>query len=128
MLPKDWLEYVAAAERDIKKPSDPPKRRQPKIKRMTSRRQRTAESQTANTVRAVYQPESKWNATPTQPEDWKGTHEVGPGDVHNPNSSWRTGKATVEPISPSYSKVQPRTHSTGPKQQVNIDKLMEEFG
>jgi hypothetical protein len=74
----------------------------------------------------MYEPESKWNMTPTQPENWEGTKEVGPGDVHNPNSSWRTGNKTIEPAGPSYNKVAPTTHQHGPKQ--NLDDLLKEFG
>src|SRR5579863_7767279 len=96
MLPADWLEYVAQAEKDIKKPSDPPKRRQPKITRMASRRQRIANSQTPNIIRAMYVPESKWAVTPLADEKFVGTREVGPDDVHNSATSWRTGKATGE--------------------------------
>jgi hypothetical protein len=76
----------------------------------------------------MYEPESKWNRTPTQPENWKGTKEVGPGDVHNPNSSWRTGKSTVETVSPSYNKAEPRMHVHKSGTPTDLADLMKEFG
>lgn len=90
---------------------------------------RRAESQSRNPIKSIYTPESKWNETPTRPEEWRGTHEVGPNDVHNPNSTWRTGKPTIETISPSYSKVTPRAHGGGRKSvQTKTDtELIAEY-
>jgi hypothetical protein len=128
MLPSDWEEYLAKQEWLIKKPPVPTKRRQPKITRMQSRRQRIAESQTPNQIRAIYAPESKWNETPTMPEDWQGTHEVGPGDEHNNEHGYRAGKATVQPPV-GYSKVEPRTgHRHGhTAQSKTLDELTAEY-
>jgi hypothetical protein len=128
MMPDDWREYIAAAERDIKKAPVPTKRHQPKVKRMTSSRMRIAESQTSNPVKAIFNGESKWNATPTMPEDWEGTKEVGPGDINNAATQWRTGNMTVEP-SINGNKVQPRGHSHGAKKGTseNLDELLKEY-
>jgi hypothetical protein len=57
--------------------------------------QARALSQQANGIKAIYQPESVYNRTPTRPKGFVGTREVGPGDVNNSNVDWRTGKATV---------------------------------
>ncbi len=125
MLPADWLEWMAQQEWVIKQPPVPTKRRQPKITRMQSRRQRIAESQTPNQIRAMYTPESKWNETPTMPEEWRGIErEVGPGDPSQ--GSYRAGKATIE--SPTgYSKVQPRTRHTHAADDKSLDELLKEF-
>jgi hypothetical protein len=120
----DWLEYVAAAERDIKKPPDTPKRRMPKVTRHQSTRQRTAESQTPNLTRAMYVPESKWNETPLAPEGFVGTRNVGPNDRHA-NVTWRTGKATGE-STVGYNKVPPRTRG-GRVSSKSLDELMSEY-
>jgi hypothetical protein len=57
--------------------------------------QARAQSQQKNPIKAIFQPESKYNRTPTRPNDFVGTKEVGPGDSHNSNVDWRTGKSTV---------------------------------
>jgi len=131
ILPADWLQFIADAERDIKRPPAPPKRRQPKVTRHKSREQRIAESQTKNTVRAVYNPESMYNQTPTRPETFVGTKEVGPGDRNNSATNWRTGNMTIEPSingnkttkRPRNPIGQTRSGSTG-----NLDELLKEYG
>jgi hypothetical protein len=62
------------------------------------------------------------------PEEWKGTKEVGPGDVHNPNATWRTGKPTIETVSPSYNKATPsqRGHRHS-KPTKSTDELVAEY-
>lgn len=126
MLPADWAEYVAQAEREIKKSPNPPKRRQPRVTRHKSRRQRIAESQTKNPVRAAYTTESKYNVTPTMPEKWRGTNS--PGETMA--AAYRSGKATIEPPV-GYSKVTPRKgHGRrGPKTtSADLDALTKEYG
>jgi hypothetical protein len=120
----DFLEFVAEADRAIRKPTDPPKRRQPKIIRHSSRRQRTASSQTPNLTRAMYVPESAWNQTPLADEDFVGTREVGPGDVNNSETNWRTGKATGEAAT-GYNHVAPRGRKAAG--QKSLDELMKEY-
>lgn len=129
MLPADWLQYVADAERALKKPPNPPKRLQPKVTRHMSPRQRTALSQTKNPVRAIYQQESQYNVTPLLPDGAKTTKEVGPGDVNNSATNWRTGNMTVEP-SINGNKVKPRhSHgSKGRKPSSDLDALLKEYG
>jgi len=128
VLPADWLEYMAAAERQIKQPPVPPKRRQPKVTRHMSRRQRIALSQSINSVKATYQPESKYNQTPTLPDGAETTREVGPGDVNNSATNWRTGNMTVE-ASINGNKVKPRhNHGGGGKKSENLEQLLKEFG
>jgi len=125
MLPADWEEYLAQQEWVIKQSPVPTKRHQPKVTRMRSRRQQIAESQTSNSVRAVYQPESKWNETPTMPEEWRGIErEVGPGDPSQ--GTYRAGKATVE--SPTgYSKVRPRHRHRHVEETKDLDDLLKEY-
>jgi|tagenome__1003787_1003787.scaffolds.fasta_scaffold20587257_2 hypothetical protein len=66
MLPAEWSEYVAKAEREISsRPSDAPKKPRA-LKKMVSPRQRKALSQQANTIKAMYGQESAWNATPVR--------------------------------------------------------------
>lgn len=77
MLPKSWEEYLAKAERDIKKTDSPTRRRQPRVTRMSSKRMLRVSTQTSNFVRAAYSPESVYNSTPTKPETWKGTLNLG---------------------------------------------------
>jgi hypothetical protein len=92
MIPDDWLEYIQDKSRELARPANPPKRRQPRITRMQSPRMRRVSGQTSNTIRAIYGTESAHSATPTKPNEWRGTHEVGPGDEHN--DDYKTGKAT----------------------------------
>jgi hypothetical protein len=126
MLPADWEEYLASAERDIKKPPNPPRRYQPKVTRHMSRNQRIASGQSSNPIQAIYVPESKWSATPTHPEDWKGTKEVGPGDVNN--RTYRAGKATTErQVGYSRTTVRHGHSGRGRPPSKNIDELLKEF-
>jgi|SRR5712671_6657665 len=92
MLPKSWEEYLASLERDIKKTASPTKRRQPRVRRMQSKRMLRISSQTANTVRASYYPERVSNSTPTKPVEWKGTLNIGGSCEVRSNS---TGKDTT---------------------------------
>jgi hypothetical protein len=77
MLPASWLEYVAGLERDIKKTPTPTKRSLPRITRHQSPRMRRVSTQSINSVRAAYNPESDYNATPTKPNEWRGTRNLG---------------------------------------------------
>jgi hypothetical protein len=97
MLPADWLEYVRDAERNIKRPPNPPKRHQPKVTRHQSSRMRIVEGQQKDPIKAIFTPENQFNRTPLAPTDFVGTREVGPGDVNNAATQWRTGNMTVEP-------------------------------
>lgn len=64
-LPADWLAYIAAQEREqAKRPETAPARPRP-VKRMTSNRQRRAESGTRNVVKATYQEVNEWNQAQT---------------------------------------------------------------
>jgi hypothetical protein len=98
MLPNEWLEYVEAQKKMLKRPPATPKRRMPRITRNTSPAMRRVNSQTPNAIRAMYVPESKWNVTPLLDENATTTREVGPNDQYNPASGFRSGKATGEPI------------------------------
>jgi hypothetical protein len=112
MLKADFEEMLAGMEADIKRPPEnkPPKRRQPKIKRMLSARQQIAMSQTPNMYRAIFVPEHERNQTPTMPIEWRGTKEVGPNDRYGSrHESWRTGKATIEAVT-GYSKTKYRDY------------------
>lgn len=85
MLDKSWLEYIAECERQIKQTPTPTRRRQPKVTRHMSGRQRAALSQTKNPVRAAYVEDTV--KTPTKPVEWKGIR---------PNlTNWSTGKSTT---------------------------------
>jgi hypothetical protein len=127
MLPADWLEYVERRRRELKLPPYPVKRRQPKVRRMQSRRQRIAESQTRDPIRAMYCTETQYNATPTKPEEWRGTRSPGETEARN----YRAGKATTEaPF--GYSKVPPRHRGTGStrkpvKNSPRLDELLRQF-
>jgi len=71
VIPADWLEYMAKAEKEIsQRPPDAPGRPRA-IKKQTSNRQRIALSQTRNTIKAMFQSESQWNQTPIR-SDTKG--------------------------------------------------------
>ncbi len=94
---QEWLEYVQAADREIRRPPATPKRRMPKIARMQSREGRIVSGQSPNTIRAIYVPESRWNVTPLLDENATTTREVGPNDQYNPAQNFRSGKATGEP-------------------------------
>jgi hypothetical protein len=53
-LPADWLEFVAKLEaRAGQRPPEAPAKSRP-LRRMTSPRQRLAETQTRNRIRAIY--------------------------------------------------------------------------
>jgi hypothetical protein len=95
MLPASWEEYVAKAQRELKKAPDPIRRHQPRVTRMQSARMRRVSSQTGNSVRASYVPESVYNATPTKPEEWKGTRNVG-GNCEP--KTYQSGKETTTRI------------------------------
>jgi hypothetical protein len=110
MLPADWLEYVRDAERNIKRPPNPPKRLQPKVTRHQSSRMRIVSGQQIDPIKAAYQPENQFNRTPLAPSDFVGTREVGPGDVNNSNTNWRTGNMTVE-ASINGNKQKPRSNA-----------------
>jgi len=94
MLQADFEAWIAEMEREVKRPPAPPKRRQPRVKRFVSPRQRRALSQTPNPVRAAYVVESYSSLTPLAPSDFVGTKEVGPNDRYNRQSDYRAGKAT----------------------------------
>jgi hypothetical protein len=65
MIPADWLQYMAEAEREIaQRPQESPKSARP-IKRMVSARQRRAESGKNNAVKAIYEVPNHWNQAQT---------------------------------------------------------------
>jgi len=86
-LPAEWAEYLAKMEKDIKRAPGPIRRHQPRIRRMTSPRQRIAESQQRNSVKASYSLD--FVSTPTVPND---KPMIWPKDMKRPN--WSTGKST----------------------------------
>jgi len=130
MLPADWLAYIAEAERTIQRPPAPPKRRQPKVTRHQSPRMRQIQGQTINPIKAIYGEENERNQTPTMPETWRGTKEVGPGDVHNSEVSWRTGNQTIEGrVTGAKRTPQQRRNGTGSKtKKADLSDLMKEYG
>lgn len=80
------LQRMVEADRDIRRPPVTPKRRLPKITRMTSSRQARALKGTPSMIRAIYQtPEqaSRTNPTDESSRKVKKTREVGPGDRYN---------------------------------------------
>jgi hypothetical protein len=93
----DKLEWFVNASKELKRPSSPPKRRQPKVTRHQSSRMKIVGSQQSDPIKAAYQPETRWNQTPVADDGFEGTLEVGPGDRNNSAVNWRTGNMTVEP-------------------------------
>jgi hypothetical protein len=77
MLPKSWEEYLATAEREIKRTPPEAPRAPGRIQRHMSSRMRTALRQTPNRIRAIYTEEAEPNRTPTKPLEWRGTRNVG---------------------------------------------------
>ncbi len=88
---ENWLETVQRLQREIKRSPDPLKRQNRPIVRMVSERQRIAESQTPNFMRAIDKPD--FRPTPTKPENWKGTRNVGSNDMDQ--DEYRAGKDTT---------------------------------
>lgn len=130
MIPEDWLQYMAKAEKELKRPPSPPRRRQPKITRMQSRRMRTVSGQTPNAIRAMYTVESKYNQTPTiSSEDHELTREVGPSDRYNPDEAYRGGKATIEPTQSNKTRNPGRrAHGGGTnKPSATAEQWLKEF-
>jgi hypothetical protein len=82
MLPADWEEYVARLEREQKKPPPEAPRAPRRLRRMTSLRQRDAESQTRNSVKAIYS--TDFRPTPTAKKGTKFTTDLG-GNCEDPN-------------------------------------------
>jgi hypothetical protein len=85
-LEADVLTWWVRQQHEQKSVEHPLRRRQPKVQRMMSARQRKASSQTINTIRAIYSAESKWNLTPTATDEKILTRDVGPNDF-GPNSA-----------------------------------------
>jgi hypothetical protein len=89
----DILLRMSRVSREISTAPNPPRRRQPKVTRMVSKRQRIALSATKDTIKAIYNSPmgtSKHNVT-DEPEN--PTREVGPRDIYN-NSYNCHGKET----------------------------------
>lgn len=83
------------------KPPVPPKRRQPKITRHQSSRQRQVErTQTNNPIKAMFGysdvilAEVVGEAIIGGPSETEGTREVGPGDIYNQTNDYRLGSPT----------------------------------
>lgn len=93
LLEADILERMVKAMSDLKKPPVPPKRRQPRVTRMESPRQRYVQQGTRNTVRAIYQsPETAASRTiVANPKNT--TRNVGPTDLC-PKNGYCEGKET----------------------------------
>jgi hypothetical protein len=113
MIPNDWLEYIAAAQKEIKRAPAPLKRHKPKVTRHQSRNMQIVSGQTSNPIRAMYQPESRYSVTPTLRDDATTTREVGPNDQYNPSEGYRGGKATVEPTQSNKRNYPGRRHNGG---------------
>lgn len=125
LLQADILEMFADKDRQIRRPPHPPKRRQPKITRMQSRRMYVAQSQSINAVRAIYSPESKWNMTPLAPEGFVGTRNVGPNDPAL--GMYRAGKATVQPpLGYSKDARRARQYNSGAKSSLRKGRKTDE--
>jgi hypothetical protein len=75
MLPREWEEWLAQKEKEIKQAPNPPKRRQPKIMRHQSPRQRGVGQQSNNVVHSVYKEDG--NKTPLAPRGFVGTRDLG---------------------------------------------------
>lgn len=93
MLPASWEEYLAKLEQNAGKTSAPIKRHQPRAKRHQSAAMRRVSTQTANTVRAAYQPENDYNKTPLARPDAVFTRNLG-GNCEPKNELGWSGKAT----------------------------------
>lgn len=89
------LLYFRNLAQELKVPPFPLRGYRPHITRHQSREQRIVSGQTKNPTRAMYVPETKWNATPVleDPENHLLTREVGPGDQYN-DRNFRSGKKT----------------------------------
>lgn len=128
MIPEDWLEYVVAKEKELKRPPDPIKKHKPKITRMTSRRMMVVNGQTPNPIRAMYTPENEYNQTPViAPEDHTLTREVGPNDRYNPTEGYRAGKDTSTATGKGNKRNRPGRRANGGGNNKSIDQLTEEF-
>jgi len=93
MLEADILEFVQRRARELKQAPGTPKRRMPKVTRMTSRGQAAALRMSNNPFKTGYatteQATQAWRGTPTL--KGKGTREVGPKDN---GSNYCHGKET----------------------------------
>jgi hypothetical protein len=128
MLPNEWLEYVEAQKKLLKRPPATPKRRMPRITRNESPRMRIVNKQTPNLTRAMYTPENRWNQTPVLPDDSVTTREVGPNDQYNPPGGYRAGKATTEPTqSNKTSRKGARAHGGGSNGKVDWSAIAARF-
>jgi hypothetical protein len=87
MLPSDWAEEMARLERKIKEAPNPVRRRQPRVTRMASPRQRRAESGPRDTTKAIYAESNRWNEAQVR------SNEEGYWD-NKELPDWSTGKAT----------------------------------
>lgn len=129
MIPADWLEYIAKAEKELKRPPNPPKRRQPKVTRHQSREARIVSGQTKNPIRAIYQPESQYSQTPTiNPDEHTLTREVGPADRYNPTGRYRGGKATIEPVESNKTRNRGRrANGGGTNKSASADEWLKQY-
>jgi hypothetical protein len=121
------LLYFRRVAAELKVPPDPMKGRRPKITRMMSREQRIVFGQTANTIRAIYGTESKWNETPLLRDDATTTREVGPNDRYNARQNYRTGKATGEPTVSNKRAYRGRRAYGGGTNKQRLADLISEY-
>jgi hypothetical protein len=119
----DALLRLRQWQREQQRAPQPLRRRQPKVTRHQSGRMRIASSQTVNTVKAIYAPESQWNTTPLAPEDAKLTRNVGPSDM-NPNGFY-PAKATASTEGGGYPRNRRqqgrKTGTSGNKKRTQAD-------
>lgn len=111
-LRNNGLLWFAEAARSQKELPDPVRRRQPRIARLMSRRQRVALAQTRNPIRAIYGTESRWNVTPEAPEKTEFTRNVGPNDFGQYSAA---GSKATNSVTGAYrhDRSQQRRNSTG---------------
>jgi hypothetical protein len=93
MLEADFLEQWIKKQRELRE-APPTKRRQRRVTPMQSPRMRRVMRQTPDSTRAIYNPERPGNQTPIRVTEAGLSKEVGPGDEHNKEGDYRTGKAT----------------------------------
>lgn len=95
----DWLVYVATKAREVSKSPNPVRRRQPKVTRLASPRQRQALKQTNNPFKAgmmsAEEAQREWDRISDEQDET--TRNVGPNDLpirysHGKETGYRSAK------------------------------------
>jgi hypothetical protein len=124
-LRTNGLLWFAEAARSQKEVADPIRRRQPKIARHMSRRQRIAFSQTRNPIRAIYGTESRWSQTPEAPDNTRFTRNVGPNDFGQYSAS---GSKATNSVTGAYRHERPKeARTTKPTSYGNTRKTAQDW-